>query len=279
MFLFKALSLLPLPVLYLLSDVLYFFARYIFRYRRKVIDENLKNSFPDKTEKELEKIAGAFYRNLTDLIAETIKVLSLSEEDLKARVRPVNTLPVKYLAAGKSVIVLAGHLCNWEWLLSSCMVHYKYPIDAVYKPLNSRFSDKLMFRIRSKFGASPLAMKDVLRDQVKKKNATHGLAMVADQTPQKNEIQFWTTFLHQDTPFFVGGDKIARMLNMPVFFAGMRRVGRGRYEMYFKEISLPPHPEKEFIIIEKYAQVLEEEIRQQPANWLWSHRKWKHKRD
>lgn len=279
MFFFKALSLLPLPVLYILSDLLYIFAGLVFKYRRKVILENLKKSFPDKTEKELKKITLQFYRNLTDLIVETVKVLSLSEEELKKRVKPVNDIPARFLKEGQPVIVLAGHLCNWEWLLSACMVHYGYPIDAVYKPLNSKFSDKLMLKIRSKFGASPLPMKDVLRDQVKKKNIPHGLAMVADQTPQKHEIQFWTTFLNQDTPFYVGADKIGKMMNMPVFFVGMKRIRRGYYEIYFKEIALPPYSGEEFQIAAKYAESLEEEIRKQPANWLWSHRRWKHKKD
>jgi KDO2-lipid IV(A) lauroyltransferase len=135
-----------------------------------------------------------------------------------------------------------------------------------------------MYQIRSKFGAKPTPMKDTLREEIKNKNIPHGLAMVADQTPMKHEIQLWTTFLNQDTPFYIGADKIGRMLQMPVYFVGMKRIRRGHYEIFFKEIANPPYPEGEFYVTEKYAKMLEEEIRTQPANWLWSHRRWKHTR-
>lgn len=279
MFFLKLLSLLPLRILYLKSDFLIFLASKIFKYRKKVIYENLKKSFPEKSEEEIKTITQQFYRNLADILVEILKVLSLSEKELAKRVRILNPeLPKKYLDKNQPIIVLAGHLCNWEWLLSACMVHFKYPIDGVYKPLNSPFSEKLMCKIRSKFGANPLPMKNTLREQVKKKNEAHTLAMVADQTPVKNEIQFWTTFLNQETPFYVGADKIGRMLNMPVLFVGMRRVKRGYYEVWFEEIANTPFPEGEFSITEKYSQILETEIRKQPANWLWSHRRWKHRR-
>jgi KDO2-lipid IV(A) lauroyltransferase len=280
MLILKLLSLVPLRILYLLSDVLYIFSYYIFQYRKKVIKENLYKAFPEKTPEEINWITKKFYRNLTDIVVEIIKVLSLKKEELDRRVIATNiNLPLKHLQQNESIIVLAGHQCNWEWLLSACMLKGGYPIDAVYKPLNSKFSDKLMLTIRSKFGATPVSMKDTLREQIRKKNIPHGLAMVADQTPLKNEIQYWTTFFNQDTPYYVGSDKIARLLNMPVFFVGMKRVKRGFYEITFKELGLPPYTASEFDITEKYNQLLEEEIRNQPENWLWSHRRWKHKKE
>jgi KDO2-lipid IV(A) lauroyltransferase len=280
MFFLKILSLFPTSILYLLSDLLYFLSRYVFRYRKKVILENLRKSFPEKSDKDLEKICGEFYRNLTDLIVETLKILSLSEKELNRRVKLIDIeLPLSHLKSGKSIIALAGHLCNWEWLLAACTSKGDgFPVDAVYKPLKSQFTDRLMLKIRSKFGSTPVPMKDVLREQIKKKTIPHTLAMVADQTPTGNEIQFWYTFLHQDTAFYIGADKIGRMLSMPVFFIGMRRIKRGSYEIYFREIATPPFPEEENYVIKKYAEMLEEEIRKQPANWLWSHRRWKHQR-
>jgi KDO2-lipid IV(A) lauroyltransferase len=279
MFFLKFLSLLPLSFLYLLSDILIFFASKVFRYRKKVILQNLRKSFPEKSEKELQEICSGFYKNLSDILVEILSLLSLSSKGLGKRVKIVNpALPESFLSKNQPIIVLAGHLCNWEWLLSGCMVHFKYPIDAVYKPLSSDFSEKLMCRIRSRFGANPLPMKNTLREQVRKKNEAHTLAMVADQTPLKNEIQFWTNFLNQDTPFYVGADKIGKMLHMPVLFVGMRRIKRGYYEVWFEEIARPPFAEGEFSITETYAKVLEREIRKQPANWLWSHRRWKHQR-
>lgn len=280
MFFFKLLSLFPLRVLYLLADFLYFLAYRIFKYRKKVIVENLKKAFPEKEEKEIQDITKRFYRNLADIIVEILKTLSLSEKELLERVQVSNPeLPQQFVDSQQSLIALTGHLCNWEWLLSACMARFKYPIDAVYKPLSSQFADKLMLAIRSRFGASPLAMKDTLRDQIKKKNTPHGLAMVADQTPLKDEIQYWTKFFNQDTPYYVGADKIAKMLNMSVVFVGMKRIRRGYYEIYFKEILNPPFPDNGFPVTEKYNQMLEEEIRKYPENWLWSHRRWKHRRE
>ena len=243
------------------------------------MEENLRLAFPEKTSVEIKVITTKFYRHLADLVVEVIKTLSLSEKELERRVEFSNLdVPLKYLHSGQSIIVLAGHLCNWEWLLSACTLKGKYPIDAVYKPLNSKFSDQLMRSIRSKFGANPIAMKDTLRDQVNKKNIPHGLGMVADQTPMKSEIQYWTTFFNQDTPYYVGADKLSKMLNMPVLFVGMKKVKRGYYEVYFKEIVLNNSDTKEFPITEAYNRILEEEVRKQPENWLWSHRRWKHKK-
>lgn len=280
MLVLKLLSLLPLQILYLLSDGLYFFTYYIFKYRRKVILGNLHKAFPEKDKKEIEVICQKFYRHLCDLVVEILKVLSLSEKELSARAQIVNLdLPLDRIKAGKSIIVLAGHLCNWEWLLSACMINAKVPTDAVYKPLSSKFSDRLMLKIRSKFGASPVTMKDTLREQIKKKNIPHALAMVADQTPLKSEIQYWTTFFNQETPYYVGADKISKMMDMPVFFAGMKKVKRGAYEIRFTEIAPDSTDGNEFPYTEGYNRLLEKEIRTQPEHWLWSHRRWKHKRE
>jgi KDO2-lipid IV(A) lauroyltransferase len=277
MVVFKLISLLPLRILYILADLLFFLSYHVFKYRKKIIAENLRNAFPEKSEVEINTLTKKFYRNLTDIVVEIIKVLSLKKEELDKRVSAPNiNLPLTYLKQNQSIIVLAGHQCNWEWLLSACMIKGKFPTDAVYKPLNSKFFDSIMLSIRSKFGALPIPMKETLREQIKKKNIPHALAMVADQTPLKSEIQYWTTFFNQDTPYYVGSDKIARLFNMPVFFVGMKRTQRGYYEISFKQIGFPPYSEGEFDITENYNQILEAEIRKQPENWLWSHRRWKH---
>ena len=276
----KVLSKLPLPILYLLSDFLYLLTCHIFKYRMKLIKGNLRTAFPEKTEQEINLITRTFYRNLCDLLVEILKTLSLSEKELSARVQITNIeLPLQYLLDGRSIIVLSGHLCNWEWLLSACMIRGKFPIDAVYKPLSSKFSDKLMLKIRSRFGASPIPMNDTLREQVKKKNIPHTLAMVADQTPLKNEIQHWTKFFNQDTPYYVGADKIGKMLGMPVLFAGMKKVKRGYYEIHFRKIAEAPYQGEGFPVTDQFNKILEEEIRKEPASWLWSHRRWKHKKE
>jgi KDO2-lipid IV(A) lauroyltransferase len=279
MLFFKLLSLLPFPVLYLISDLLYFCAVYIFKYRKKVIESNLRNSFPDKDEKEIQIIVKKFYRNLTDIIVEIIKTLSLSEKELAKRVTNHADVPAQYLKEGKSILVLAGHLCNWEWLLLSCSTKTNKDLLAVYKPLHNKFFDKLMLKIRTHTGAIGVPMNNTVRELAKRKNSTStfGLAMVADQTPG-GDILYWGNFLNQETGFFIGGDKIAKMMNLPVFFVAMKRVRRGYYEVNFKLLKEPPYAKENYDIIEAYHHALENSIKENPSDWLWSHKRWKHKR-
>jgi Kdo2-lipid IVA lauroyltransferase/acyltransferase len=282
MLFFNLISRLPLTVLYFLSDLLYLLIFRIVKYRKKIVYSNLKNSFPDLSEPEIQKIQKTFYKHLCDLIFESLKLLTISEENLLKRVRIKNIdLPVSQISKGNTIIVACGHTGNWEWLLQASVLQTPYPADAVYKPLSSKFFDKLMLTIRSRFGASPLPMKEVPRSIVRKKDIARGIAMVADQTPPKAEIQYWNTFMHQDTAWFVGIEKIARMAELPVYYVGMNKISRGHYEIYFEEIALPPYDKNQpgNPIIEELSRKLEANIRNQPAYWLWSHRRWKHKKD
>lgn len=279
MFFLTLLSKLPLSVLYFLSDVLRLLLYNILKYRVRVVRENLTNAFPEKSATEINDIERNFYRNLSDLIAESIKSISIGKTSIERRIKFENEdIPLKYLQSGQSIIVLTAHLCNWEWLLLGCSVRYPFPIDAIYKPLHKKEMDTLFYRTRSKFGANPVAMKDTLREMLRRKNIVRGIAMVADQTPPHGEIQYWTNFLNQKTAFFVGADKLAKKGNFPVIFAGMKREARGRYKVFFKEISSPPYDTfGEFEIIQRYACTLEDTIHQAPSDWLWSHKRWKHK--
>ncbi|HEY8401032.1 MAG TPA: lysophospholipid acyltransferase family protein [Cytophagaceae bacterium] len=279
MFFLKLISRLPLPVLYFICDFVRIVLFYLLKYRVRVVRSNLNNAFPEKSPAEIEKIIQKFYRNLSDIIAESIKCISIRKEDLEKRISfESEEIPLSYLDNGRTILVLTGHLCNWEWLLLACSIRYNYPIDAIYKPLHNPKWEELFYKTRSKFGAKPIAMKDTLREMVRRKDIVRGIAMVADQTPPHGEIQYWTNFLNQNTPFFVGADKMAKKGNFPVIFAGMKRTGRGKYTIYFKEIARPPYEgEEEFSLIKKYAETLEESIREAPENWLWSHKRWKHK--
>jgi KDO2-lipid IV(A) lauroyltransferase len=246
-------------------------------YRKKVVYENLRNSFPEKSEKELNQIAKQFYANLADVSIETLKILGMSKKEIQKRVRFDNIdLPHQYLDKGQSIIVLTGHQCNWEWLLLGSSVECRYPIDAVYKPLHNSFMNKLVFKMRSHFGARPLAMKDVFRSIVRNKTETRALAMVADQTPAGGEIQYFTKFLNRNSGFFVGSDKIAGYTDFPVLFLDMRRMKRGYYEARFYPVKVTTDSTIEFPVVEEYAHLLEASILQRPGDWLWSHRRWKH---
>jgi len=249
------------------------------RYRRKVIYQNLEKSFPDKTESEIKSIAQSFYHHLSDIIVETIKALNIPAHELIQRVTILNPEAItNYLQQGQSVIVMASHQANWEWLQLVHAAKLKYAVDAVYKPLHNHFSEKLMLTIRTRFGSYPLPMFKLPREIVSRKEITRIIAMVADQTPAPEQA-IWLDFLHQDTPFFTGAAKIAKRTGYPILYAGMRRIGRGIYEVYFTEIANQQEIQvSNEEIIFRYAQEVEKAITERPSEWLWSHKRWKHKR-
>lgn len=279
MFFFKFISRLPFPVLYFISGVLYFVTYKLLGYRKKVVFNNLRNSFPEKSEKEIKVIADGFYLHLCDLVVESIKLLTISQNDIQKRltIKGIDE-PLKYLENGQSIITLTGHTGNWEWLLQACQLSSPFKAQAVYKPLSSPFFDNLMLKIRTRFGAQLLPMTKVPRFVLGNKNETWVLAMVADQTPLKSEIQFVNTFLNQRTPWFVGGEKIAQLAETPVFYVGMNKLKRGFYEVFFEKISDKAQKEKDhYPVIDSFSKRLEQNIHQNPSFWLWSHRRWKHK--
>ncbi|MFN3404230.1 MAG: lysophospholipid acyltransferase family protein [Cytophagaceae bacterium] len=280
MVLLKFFSRLPFPVLYRLSDILYYLLFYIIKYRSKTVYNNLKNSFPEKPEKEIRNLTKAYYRNLSDLIVETIKSYNISEEELRKRVKQVNIeLLISYLNKKQTIIALSGHQCNWEWLLQCSCIHLPYSVDAVYRPLHNNTADKFFLKLRTKFGAHPVPALDTLREVIRRKNITKVIAMVADQAPPGGEIQYWTKFLNQDSAFFVGADKLAKKFKYPVFMAEMTRIKRGYYEIRYELLAEPPFTDEKNDIIELYSKKLEESIKKYPADWLWSHMRWKHKRN
>ena len=273
----RFLSKLPFPLLYGLSSFTAFVLQYIVRYRAKVIHQNLRNSFPDKSLEEIKTITKDFYLNLTDVSFESLKLISMTKAELEQRVKITNIdVPFSTLDNGQSHLGLTSHLCNWEWLLQICAIQSPYPIDAVYKPVHNEKMDKFIYDLRARFGAHPVAMKDTLRELIKNRKTVRSMAMVADQTPPHSEIQHWTTFLNQYTPFYVGGDKIGGAMQMPVLFVSMKRVKRGHYEVTFEILKNIPIAKEGHEITELYIKRLEACIHEQPANWLWSHKRWKH---
>ncbi len=273
------LSRLPFAVLYGFSDILWLLTYYVIGYRKKVVTDNLRRSFPEKSTQELNLIARNFYRNLSDIALESLKILSITEKELRARIHITNPeVCLKYLNAGQPVIVMTSHLGNWEWLLSGNALQLGHEVDALYKKLTTPSFNALMLRIRSRFGPYPVEMKLIARELVKRKSVTRIIAMVADQTPFP-EHAYWTEFLHQDTPFFTGAASIAQRTGYPVLYVGMRRVRRGYYETWFEPLAESPYTDADVpVIIEKFVRKVENDIRQYPDQWLWSHMRWKHKR-
>ncbi|MDQ4140688.1 MAG: lysophospholipid acyltransferase family protein [Bacteroidota bacterium] len=278
--LLMALASLPFPVLYLISDALYFILYYVIGYRKKVVFQNLKNAFPEKSENERRVIAKQFYRNLTDIIIETIKLAAVPAAKLKQRVQILNPEVIDALAdQGHLVLAMGGHCGNWEWGPPGGIPYFRCPIDVVYKPLSNYFFDVFIGYARNRLGPNLVRMKDTLRYLIQHKKQPRLFCMLSDQTPPKSEIQYWTTFMNRDAGFFVGADKIATSFNMPVFFIHSQRVGRGRYN--FKLVPIQPSEkalQTDFPITEQFARMLETWIHENPADYLWSHRRWKHVR-
>jgi Kdo2-lipid IVA lauroyltransferase/acyltransferase len=279
MLLLKFLSRLPLRALYALTDVIYLLVYHVWRFRRKLSTENVHRSFPDKSAQEVEAIVATSYHNAFDMIAEVLKGADISPDELRQRMRLKNVdLLAPYLGANQPVVLLASHHCNWEWLLQASCLKLNVSVDAVYKPLRVSAIDRFMFAARSRFGGNPIAVKDFLVEVLKRRNSARIFALVADQTPPHNEEKHWTRFLNQDTAFFVGADKIARIVRAPVFFVGIERVRRGYYEATLQLLAKPPYAGEGTDIIEAYARAAELHIVRHPADWLWIYRKWKYKK-
>ena len=280
-FLLKLTAFLPLPVLYFLSDCLYPIVFYIIRYRKKVVFHNLRNAFPEKSENEIRNLAKRFYRNFCDILIETIKMFHFTEQELARHIKYANPeILDDFYNKGKSVIVVAAHYGNWEWL-AGLRTHSPFHIIAVYKPLNSRIFDKIMKQLRTRFGVEVVPMANILKSllqQAEKNNLTLS-CYISDQSPVKKEIQYWRTFLNQHTPVYLGLEKIARKTNQAVVFLCPEKIRRGYYRVHITPITETPSSMTLYEITEQHVKILEEAIRKEPSLWLWSHRRWKHSKN
>ena len=281
MLFFKYFSKLPFFVLYGISDFAYFIIYKIVGYRKKVVFENLRNSFPEKTELEVKQIAKDFYKHIADLFIEFLKGYSITKDEINDRVKLINIEVIKnYTDKNQSVIIVTGHISNWEWLLHPLNLS-GIPMDIVYQKLSSSLFNKLTLFIRSRFTITPLIEKqNTLRKTVDRKDITRALVLGSDQSPQNWKTAYWTTFLNQDSGFFTGTERIARKFDYPVIFSEMRRIKRGFYEIEFTEIAKPTEFQNLPIgeITERFVRILDESIHRYPSDYLWSHRRWKHKR-
>ena len=274
-------SFLPLPLMYLVTDVLFVILFYGVHYRRKVVDMNLRNSFPEKSEEERKGIARKYYRHLCDTFAEFYKLWHISEDEIKRRCVMVNMdVPHRYFEQGRSVIAFSGHYGNWEMMYSYKLWEKNVELVPIYKPIHNKVFDRMTCKIRSRFGATPLAKADTLR--VMLRNQQEGkitmTGFIGDQTPNRRSLHFWTRFLNQDTAVLEGTERIARKLNQPVVFVNMRKVKRGHYHAEFYDLCSDPQSLELGELTRMHIRMLERFIREEPAYWLWSHRRWKHKR-
>jgi KDO2-lipid IV(A) lauroyltransferase len=276
------LSLLPLSVLYLISDVVAFVLYHVVKYRRGIVRKNLTNSFPEKSEEEITQIEKDFYLYLCDTFIEAFKMVNMSEKEFTQRMKFTNTeLADRINQEGRSIIALMAHCGNWEWI-SYINAFLPYcQVGCLYRPQKNKSFDQLFVDLRQLHGTVAIPKNDVLRFVINslKEKKTFLLGVLADQTPSKNNLHYWTTFLNQETPFLNGMERIAKKQDLAVIYFDIKRIKRGYYECDLVLISEHAKDAPEHEITDRYVELLEKNIQRSPQCWLWSHKRWKYSFD
>ncbi len=270
------LSYLPLGVLYIFTDFFFLILATVFPYRKKVIEENLKRSFPDKSPKEIKQLKRQFYLHFCDLLAEGIKNLSISKKELSRRYKVKNPEIMDDLfSQNKSVILVSGHYNNWEWLITSQSFLFNHKAMGIGMPMTSKFWDKKINERRMRYGMKVIHAKN-FKVEIQK-NSEHPIALLtlADQSPGDSTKAYWTKFLNQESAILFGVEQMAHMYDFAVVFFATRKVKRGYYEMDLKLITDNPRKLEWGEITEKHLHLLEKEIIDKPEYWIWSHKRWK----
>ena len=274
----KPLSFMPLGLLFFFSNITYFLTYYVVGYRKKVVRENLKKAFPEKTKAELKQIEKGFYKHFTDFIFESIKSISISEKDVLKRTSIKNKdLLDKYYKQGKNVLVVCGHYNNWEFYALSLPKQLKHTTYSLYQPLKNKFYDKIILNSRKRNGMNLIKTNDVISFFREENKNPKLMVIVNDQSPTNKNKAYWNTFLNQETGWNVGPEKLAKKFNYVVLFGHSKKVKRGSYEVEFTLVTETPQQTNDEYITDKYASILEDIIRKKPEFWLWSHKRWKHK--
>lgn len=272
-------SYLPFPLLYAISSFLYFMLYHVTGYRKKVVLGNIKRSFPDKTEKEQLEICKKFYRHFCDLILESLKAFTISEKQVAKRVVCKNPGMInKYYDQNRSVIIAGGHYNNWELFAVGVDAMIKHKAIGIYKPLSNKYFDEKMRNTRSKYGLYMISTRDVKKVFDEEINNMTATIFATDQSPSNPDNCYWMEFLNQDTGVLFGAEKYAKEYNYPVLYGRINKEKRGHYSFEFFDVTDSPRETAYGEITEKATKMLEQDIRNQPEYWLWSHRRWKHKR-
>jgi KDO2-lipid IV(A) lauroyltransferase len=272
----RLLSHLPLPILYALAGLAAWLAFRVVPYRADMIDASLATAFPELDARERRAVRHRYYRGFAQMFAELLKASALGPEEFRRRVRIVNLEePRALLERGQSVLLVAAHQCNWEWMLLALSLELGYPLDAAYKPLVNEWAEREMRKLRTRFGSRLVPAQELLPDILRRRGVVRAIAMVADQEPTKAERKYWTRFLNRDTAFYMGPEEITRVTRLPVFFIAIRRRSRGYYEMEFLPLAPAGKALSPGALTERYARLVEEQIRAAPPDWPWSHKRWR----
>jgi len=272
------ISYLPYPVLYFISDGLYVFIYKMIGYRKKVVLQNIASSFPEKTHEEHLQIVSAFYKHLCDLVVESIKVFTISGEQVRQRFKVINPAYIDhFFEKGQSVILAGGHYNNWELFAVAIDEAIKHQAVALYKPLTNKFFDEKMRSSRGKYGLEMISTK-AAKAEFEKEDCLRVIIFGVDQSPGNPRTCYWSDFLNQDTGMNFGAEKYAKEYNYPVLYGRINKVKRGHYSFEFSNSIDEPQKACHGEITRRIHHLLEKDIIAQPEYWLWSHKRWKHKR-
>ena len=282
------LAQLPLAVLYGLAGGMYVLLAYVVRYRWRVVVSNLRNSFPEKSEAEVRRIGRQFYWHFAQVMVEILKLAAISPAELRRRMHFVNPeLMTRHFAENRLVLSLGSHRGNWEWILSGAALEFPERAAGVYKPLNNSFFEQLMRRLRTRLGAEAVPMLATLRYLVQHRGEGRTISLLTDQAAGPEDRPYWTHFMGQDAGFYTSADRLAAQFKCGVLYVGIRRVRRGYYEVKFSELpdglaaaaaASAPTEAARYPVTEAFIRHLEADIRATPEQYLWTHRRWKHKR-
>ena len=268
----------PYKLLYLISEILLFFVYRIFKYRIDTVQKNLKNSFPKHSLTDLTRIEKKFYRNFCDILLENLLLYTISEKELQKRMKLLNPEIFDSLYnKNKGAILIGAHYNNWEWMALSLGVYAKQDVFSVYKPLNNKTINTLMLKARERFGANIVPMTSFVKTVLQNKNNATINLMLSDQSPHKSKVDYYCTFLNQDTPVYLGPEKLLNAAKLEFLFVEVHRIKRGFYEMKIVPLNDKSKEEKGSKTL-LHVNHLEKIINDQPENWLWSHKRWKNSR-
>ncbi|MBT8280928.1 MAG: lysophospholipid acyltransferase family protein [Muriicola sp.] len=274
----RLISILPKPLFYGFSDIAFVLIFYLFRYRRKVVQNNLKLALPDLSEEERKRIEKKFYSHLCDLFLEMVKTMDLSKADVAKRYNIKNIELVQSLEKERSVLVLCTHYANWEWNTSINNVVSSKGF-AIYQKVGNKYFDQLIRKIRAKWNTEPIEQKNTVKRMYE--NEREGIrgvyGIVSDQSPMMSKAQYWSPFMGITVPIFVGAESLAKKLDLATVFLKVSKVKRGYYQAEFIPINDQGSTAGKHEITEKFLRLAEQQIREQPEYYLWTHRRWKHK--
>lgn len=273
----KAVSLLPFPVIYALSDFLFYIVYYVGRYRRKVARQNLVSSFPEKDLAEIKRIERQFYRFFVDMALESTKLMTISKEDMKRRMVFVNPEAItQFTDKGQSVSAYLGHFGNWEWVSSAALwVPEDIDMAQIYHKLSSKAMDAVMLEMRERMGQKCVEMRDTVRYMAHDSGRPRVIGFIADQSPRRKQAKYFIPFLNHEVPVLTGTEKATKHYGYQALFIAVRRVKRGYYQAEFVKLADDPASLPDFRLTDLYFARLEQEIRERPELYLWTHKRFK----